>query len=138
MTNQHNQHCPDGGVCHHWCKDACIRVLCCGPLSDVFPGDKWPTDISFAPSKSIPALGVRAPDAPVTYLVPFIVGDGRDPILLTVTYWAEFLRDVAGLCAFCHGDPCAEYSGHDTLIGNYFARNSAWAETCPCCDGRPS
>lgn len=71
------------------------------------------------------------------YLVPFLP-DERGPILLTVRYWADYLRGPDDTCAFCHGDPCAERSGPDTLIGNWFARNGSWAETCPCCDGRPS
>jgi len=37
--------CPDGGTCHHECKDKCWRVSYCGPLSGVFPNDDWPSDI---------------------------------------------------------------------------------------------
>ena len=39
--------CPDGGTCHHWCAvlRPCFRVLCCGPLSGVFPGNVWPQDV---------------------------------------------------------------------------------------------
>lgn len=40
--------CPDGGACHSHpgCGDNyCFRVRACGPLSDVFPGDRWPDDI---------------------------------------------------------------------------------------------
>jgi hypothetical protein len=39
--------CPDGGTCHHQCKVAgpCFRVLCCGPLSGVYPGDAWPQGV---------------------------------------------------------------------------------------------
>jgi hypothetical protein len=37
--------CPDGGVCHHGCKRACFRVLCCGPLSGVFVRDEWPLNV---------------------------------------------------------------------------------------------
>jgi len=38
--------CPDGGTCHHKCPGAiqCFRVLACGPLSGVFPGDRWPEE----------------------------------------------------------------------------------------------
>lgn len=72
------------------------------------------------------------------YLVPFYVGDGRGPILLTVTDFAEFLRGPDNQCAFCHGDPCAERSGPETLIGNLYARTRRWFGTCPCCNGRPS
>lgn len=69
------------------------------------------------------------------YLVPFMNGE-RGPVLLTVTYFSDFLRGPDGTCAYCHGDPCAERSGPETLIGDWFARYSAWAETCPCCGGR--
>lgn len=72
-----------------------------------------------------------------TYLVPFLTGDGTGETMLTVTYIAEFPRDTNGLCAFCHGDPCAEESSAVSLISKYFARNKH-AATCPCCDGRPS
>jgi hypothetical protein len=41
------------------------------------------------------------------------------------------------LCAFCHGDPCAEESDNDTPIGAYFQR-VPHAETCPCCRGMPT
>jgi hypothetical protein len=34
--------CPDEGACHHACITACFRVLVCGPLTGVFPGDQWP------------------------------------------------------------------------------------------------
>ena len=75
------------------------------------------------------------------YLVPFL-GDRPDPAnepetMLSVIYIAEFPRGVDGTCAYCHGDPCAETSGPESLIAKYFA-NFSWAETCPCCDGRPS
>ena len=34
--------CPDGGRCHHRCQNRCWRVDNCGPLSGVFPEDRWP------------------------------------------------------------------------------------------------
>ena len=53
--------CPDGGTCHHGCwstrqeeapvherRKPCFRVLGCGPLSGVFPGDAWPTRVVHA------------------------------------------------------------------------------------------
>lgn len=95
-----------------------------------------PVEHSIAPVGTPAPVRTRQGGRPL-YLVPFSPGDERDPILLTVSYWAEFLRGEDGTCAFCHGDPCAERSGPDTLIGNYFARLS-WAQTCPCCDGRPT
>lgn len=37
--------CPDDGKCHHSCQpqSPCWRTKYCGPLSGVFPGDRWPT-----------------------------------------------------------------------------------------------
>lgn len=36
--------CPDTGTCHHDCPlDACFRVHNCGPFTDVYPDDDWPT-----------------------------------------------------------------------------------------------
>lgn len=40
--------CPDGGACHHGCGTVCWRVQACGPLSGVFPGDRWPAEIAAA------------------------------------------------------------------------------------------
>jgi hypothetical protein len=37
--------CPDGGTCHHECNLSCWRVATCGPLSNVYPGDKWPAEV---------------------------------------------------------------------------------------------
>jgi hypothetical protein len=43
------QVCPDGGRCHHQCAELnsgrCWRVVTCGPLSGVYPGDQWPSDV---------------------------------------------------------------------------------------------
>jgi hypothetical protein len=44
--------CPDGGTCHHECERACFRVLCCGPLSNVFGSDSWPEDVKKAHKKA--------------------------------------------------------------------------------------
>ena len=66
-------------------------------------------------------------------------GTGEDVVLL-VAEWAQYLRDVNGLCAFCHGDPCAESSPPDSLIARERACSPSYApfETCPCCEGRPT
>lgn len=40
--------CPDGGHCHHGCVEACWRVLNAGPLSDEFPHDEWPEEVTAA------------------------------------------------------------------------------------------
>lgn len=38
--------CPDGGACHHECAPvSCFRVGSCGPLSGVYPGDRWPASV---------------------------------------------------------------------------------------------
>lgn len=38
--------CPDQGRCHHECgTGACFRVGSCGPLSGVFPDNRWPAEI---------------------------------------------------------------------------------------------
>lgn len=38
--------CPDGGACHHECAPvSCFRVSSCGPLSGVYPGDRWPASV---------------------------------------------------------------------------------------------
>ena len=81
-------------------------------------------------------LAAPEPGSQPLVLVPFYPGDGT-LIKLPVAYFAEFLRDGRGWCAFCHADPCAEDSAPDSLIAQFFARNT-WARTCPCCDGRPT
>lgn len=40
--------CPDGGTCHHACGHACFRVRTSGPLSGVYPGDRWPFEVRAA------------------------------------------------------------------------------------------
>lgn len=48
-----NVKCPDGGTCRHDCISSpdplCVRVLTCGPLSGVFPGDRWPDNVDPRP-----------------------------------------------------------------------------------------
>ncbi|MBO9428125.1 hypothetical protein [Sulfitobacter sp. R18_1] len=40
--------CPDGGTCHHGCAEGnCFRVGFCGPLSNVFPNNTWPSEMTF-------------------------------------------------------------------------------------------
>ncbi len=58
--------------------------------------------------------------------------------LVEVCSIGEFARGPDGLCAFCHGDPCNERpTEEDTPIKRFYKENE-WANTCPCCDGRPS
>lgn len=39
--------CPDSGTCHHECRPGpCFRVLCCGPLSGVYPENEWPAEVT--------------------------------------------------------------------------------------------
>lgn len=66
-------------------------------------------------------------------------GNGEE-VWLDVIYFAEYLRDVDGLCAFCHGDPCGERSAPDSLIMREIAATPSYGtfETCPCCLGRPT
>jgi hypothetical protein len=45
ITPLYAQGCPDGGMCHHECREACFRVQYCGPLSNKYPGDTWPDEI---------------------------------------------------------------------------------------------
>lgn len=79
-----------------------------------------------------------------TILVPFLGdgayrwNDGGKDTVLTVIYIAEFPRGVDGTCAYCHGDPCAERSPATSLIAKFFEHNASWADTCPCCGGRPT
>lgn len=51
--------CPDGGTCRHECATAkrCFRVRFCGPLSGVYPGDRWPVNLVSA--EIIAATGRR-------------------------------------------------------------------------------
>jgi hypothetical protein len=44
-SSSEKRSCPDGGTCHHECGAWCWRVQMCGPLSGVFPGDRWPAAI---------------------------------------------------------------------------------------------
>jgi hypothetical protein len=69
-------------------------------------------------------------------MVRFLPGDGTETEV-DVAIIAEFPRDDQWMCAFCHGDPCAESNDRSTAIAQYFDRN-AQAQTCPMCDGRPS
>jgi len=44
--------CPDDGHCHHECDGTtkgCFRVRCCAPLSDAFPNDEWPAELTGKP-----------------------------------------------------------------------------------------
>lgn len=77
-------------------------------------------------------------DKRALYEVPFLCGDGSEKVMLKVLYIADgFPRDAASYCAFCHGDPGNEAKVKGNLIAAYFKRNPR-AETCPCCNGRPS
>lgn len=70
--------------------------------------------------------------------VKFLPGDGTTHEL-EVRHIATFARDQEGQCAFCHGDPCAEFeeTPPDAPIRQYY-RNAPHAETCPFCQGAPS
>jgi hypothetical protein len=84
------------------------------------------------------------------YPVPNYIGDGSGRMFLYVLdIGGGFPRDAGNLCAFCHGDPCAERSGPETKIGAYFQRGAereasygyaryTLVNTCPLCQGRPT
>lgn len=78
------------------------------------------------------------------YPVPFWIGDGSERKFIYVASISEYPRDADHLCAFCHGDPCAERSGPETEIAQYVQRalETPWRNsdgiTCPLCLGRPS
>lgn len=62
--------CPDGGTCHHLCRERCFRVLTCGPLSIAgYPGDAWPREVvlQHAPGR-VRAYGYAALSAPLREL----------------------------------------------------------------------
>lgn len=64
-------HCPDGGTCHHECQPhRCFRVQYCGPFSNVYPGDDWPTELR-------EHHGVKVPSRPPRLIwVPLYRPDG--------------------------------------------------------------
>ncbi len=49
-----NQRCPDGGHCHHDCDQVCNRTQVGGPLSGVFPGNRWPPGLDIRPRRPLP------------------------------------------------------------------------------------
>lgn len=71
-------------------------------------------------------------------LVKFLPGDSTEH-MLEVAYIARYARNAAGDCAFCLGDPCAEFetTPGDTPIRQYF-RNLKFADCCPFCQGSPT
>lgn len=91
------------------------------------------------------------------YPVPYYIGDGSGRIFIYVADISEYPRDGDNLCAFCHGDPCAERSGPEAEITKAWERWQAeYAKynetpgsiiaasmrtegfTCPLCLGRPA
>lgn len=66
-------------------------------------------------------------------------------VVMRVANYAEYLRDAGGLCAYCHGDPCAERSPAGSAIAVEYRlwKECTWNSkregfTCPCCLGRPT
>jgi hypothetical protein len=90
----------------------------------------------------MPTMSLRPDGKPKTRLfpVPYYVGDGSGRMFLYVADIAEYPRDADNLCAFCHGDPCAEHSGPESEIVKHMNRCPSYApfETCPLCLGRPT
>lgn len=79
-----------------------------------------------------------------TRTVAFTAGDGTQEYI-EVACIAEYPRGADGLCAYCHGDPCAERpESAGTQIGDFYwrARHAEWRVSsylsCPCCEGRPT
>jgi len=78
-----------------------------------------------------------------TSMVDFLPGDGKTYVV-EVAYIHQNAVDVNSLCAFCHGDPCAEEYPENPLssmIGYYrdSCKDQGYTfETCPMCSGRPS
>ena len=76
------------------------------------------------------ALGMKKPGKTPFYGAGFAV-------MLDVSHIADgYARGIDGTCAFCHGDPCAEESKRSNIAKFY--RLNRWADTCPCCKGRPT
>lgn len=69
MPDTARRTCPDGGTCHHGCAASeCFRVTHAGPLSGVFPLDRWPDSTRAAygadnasTADPLPGQVVRAP-----------------------------------------------------------------------------
>lgn len=68
--------------------------------------------------------------------IRFMPGDPTDGLVDVEWIGFDFARGKDGLCAFCHGDPCAERD-KNTPIGRFYERNPN-EQTCPMCNGRPS
>lgn len=60
MTADRAGRCPDGGYCHGRTlaagsppcdPEACFRVAHAGPLSGVYPGDRWPDTLTRTPNR---------------------------------------------------------------------------------------
>ena len=84
------------------------------------------------------------PTVRIEFMGDYLTADDEE-VWLDVAYIAEYPRDADGLCAYCHGDPCAERSAPDALISRNYAawRAADWADhssgfTCPLCEGRPT
>lgn len=59
--------CPDGGACHPYCRTGpCFRVQCSGPLSGVFPGNRWPEEIEREHQALDAASQARAAEDPTS------------------------------------------------------------------------
>ena len=62
---------------------------------------------------------------------------GSQEYTLVVESFEQYPRGVDGLCALCHGDPCAEDSPPESLIAILYREKPSTA-TCLVCEGRPS
>lgn len=70
-------------------------------------------------------------------IVEFLIGDGSEYFLEVIYIAHDFARGPGGNCAFCEGDPLAEYSPQGAPISVYLRENPD-EEYCPFCNGRQS
>lgn len=80
--------CPDGGQCHHDCKDRCWRVDNAGPFSGVYPGNRWPDDVDARPRiefnpKQAAVIKNIGPKNETAFLIP---NDLMEKVRETVAY----------------------------------------------------
>ncbi len=79
-----------------------------------------------------------------TVTLEYLPGNGQIYLVNVAYITDQGAVDAYGLCAFCHGDPCAEETDNPnsvTIIKYYFdcvAGGLLKVETCPMCQGRPS
>jgi hypothetical protein len=132
--------CPDGGYCHGSnlevgsgvCKPGrCFRVTTGGPLSNVFPGNKWPAKVVARNSES--EASPRPEEAPLPDGKPLIESiikasdlksalqgalgsrEGRDDIAVRLRLAVQLAQQITGLIVQAHrnltGEETIKYQG---------------------------